>query len=461
MRYQSRQWMGVALATLFLLAGATARVRAEVPVPGTLQATLTTTKGCGTNVTYNVGDSFQILLQTNMNATGTLTIQRPDGTFTLFSNVALNGNTQYFLNRTVAAADAASAVCGARTLTLTVNAGSGATAQTFSATCVYNVACANVGGAIAANVTTDKGCGAGATYNAGATVQIFLQVGQTANATLTDIWPDNSQHIIFQNTPLQAGIQYFVTGGLSTTGLPSGTHTLAFHVVSPSNSALTGDATCQFTIGQVAGAIAADVHTDKGCGANATYTNGQSITVFVMAGQTALGTLTETLPGSSTPVTIFQNVTLQAGVQYFVTGTAGPPAGQRTLSLHLVSTTNSALTGDATCTFSVSGTVAGTVTADLHTNKGCNTGSTTIHFAQGEANTIFFTVGRNAIVSVTVQRPDGTFTILSNFAATAGVQYFINSSIAGINGNRTLTLNATATDGTGDTGQATCSYTVP
>jgi len=456
MRYQSRQWVGVALATLFLLSGATARVRAEVPVLAISQ--FTTTKGCGTNVNYNVGDSFQILFTVSTNATATLTLQRPDGTFTVFSNVALNGGVQYFLDRTVSAADATSTTCGARTLTLTATAGS----QTASMTCVYNVTCANVGGAVAVDVHTGKGCGAGATYNDGDTAQVFVSIASTGNftATLMDIWPDSSQHVVFQNVTLQGGVQYFVTGGLKTT--PAGVHSLAFHVVSQSNTTLTGDGTCGFTVAQVAGAIAADVHTNKNCGASAVFTVGETITVLMTAGQTSMATLTETPPGSSTPNIIFQNVMFQAGVQYFVTGTASTPTGTRNLHLHLISTTNSALTGDADCAFTVnSGSVGGTVTVDIHTNKGCTTSSTTVHFAQGEANTIFFTVGRNAIVNISVTRPDGTFTILSNFSATAGVQYFINSSIAAVDGMRTLTLNATATDGTGDTGQGTRMYTVP
>jgi len=233
-------------------------------------------------------------------------------------------------------------------------------------------------------------------------------------------------------------------------------------VVSNDTPGLTGDQTCTFTLGQVGGAIATDVHTDKGCSTNAntvTYNVGQQLTVFVQAGQTVSATLTETI-GSTTNV-IFQNVILQAGVQYFVTGTAAAPTGARNLHLHVVSTTNSALIGDDDCAFSVGGSVGGTVTAEVHTNKGCNQGTTVVHFAQGEANTIFFTVGRNSMVNLTVTRPDGTFSIISNFAATGGVQYFINSTTAAVNGDRTLTLNATATDGTGDTGQAVCGYKVP
>src|SRR5205085_7240511 len=114
MRYNFRQWMGVALATLLLFAGATARVRAAVQITQFI-----TTKGCGSNVVYNVGQSYQILFTVSENASVSLNITRNDGTFPIFTNFAATGGVHYFLNRTIDASAAAAAVCGDRTLTLT------------------------------------------------------------------------------------------------------------------------------------------------------------------------------------------------------------------------------------------------------------------------------------------------------------------------------------------------------
>jgi len=88
------------------------------------------------------------------------------------------------------------------------------------------------------------------------------------------------------------------------------------------------------------------------------------------------------------------------------------------------------------------------------TNHGCGPNAV---FQDGEGTAFDFSVARDSLVTLHLQRPDITLELLNNFSARAGFVYRV-SGVAGVPfGPRTVTVFATAGS---DTGQASCSYSV-
>jgi hypothetical protein len=97
---------------------------------------------------------------------------------------------------------------------------------------------------------------------------------------------------------------------------------------------------------------------------------------------------------------------------------------------------------------------SGPLTAELTTNKGC--GPTAL-FAQGEPTAFNYRVSKDALVTLRLQRPDGTMsTLLFNQAVPGGIVRTLNGVIGPPNGQRLLILDAVA--GT-ETAHAECAYT--
>jgi hypothetical protein len=87
-----------------------------------------------------------------------------------------------------------------------------------------------------------------------------------------------------------------------------------------------------------------EVRTDRGCGSQAVYQNGEVTRFFFSSSQTGNGRLTLAKPDGTT-LTLADR-TLLAGVTYTITGRIGLPNGTRTLTL-------TAGSASATCTYSL------------------------------------------------------------------------------------------------------------
>lgn len=86
------------------------------------------------------------------------------------------------------------------------------------------------------------------------------------------------------------------------------------------------------------------LRTDRGCGSQAVYQNGEVTRFFFSSSQTVNGRLTLAKPDGTTLT--LANQTLLGGATYTITGVIGLPAGTRTLTLTAGSAT-------ATCTYSL------------------------------------------------------------------------------------------------------------
>ena len=87
-----------------------------------------------------------------------------------------------------------------------------------------------------------------------------------------------------------------------------------------------------------------EVRTDRGCGSQAVYQNGETTQFFIRSNQTVHGRLTLVKPDGTT--TTLADQTLGGGITYVVTGRIGLPTGTRTLTL-------TAGAASATCTYSL------------------------------------------------------------------------------------------------------------
>jgi hypothetical protein len=94
-------------------------------------------------------------------------------------------------------------------------------------------------------------------------------------------------------------------------------------------------------------AQALDIRTDRGCGSQSVYQNGELVQFFFRSSQTVNGRLTLAKPDGTTLT--LANQTLIGGVTYTTTGRIGLPNGTRTLTL-------TAGSASATCTYSLGAT---------------------------------------------------------------------------------------------------------
>jgi hypothetical protein len=208
--------------------------------------------------------------------------------------------------------------------------------------------------------------------------------------------------------------------------------------------------------------LTATLTTDRGCGGSATYQNGETIRVRYSVSQNAIVTITLTRPDGFVLRPVFQQP-VPAGVTQEYVGTVGGVSGPRQLFLDATSTTGG--TASVECIYFGTGGPTtppppppppppGQLTASLITNRGC--GPTAI-FAKGELSEFRYQVSQSALVTLRLQRPDGTVsTLLLNQPAAGGVTYVFRGVIGDPPGQRLLTLNAVA--GT-LSAQVQCTYT--
>jgi hypothetical protein len=289
--------------------------------------------------------------------------------------------------------------------------------------------------ALTLNLSTDKGCGSGAVYQTGETTRFFFGSDSTTNATLTLEKPDGAS-TLFSGT-LQAGVTYVITG---TAGSPDGQRTLTL-------TAGTTSVTCAYGVGATPPpGLVLDVHTNKGCGASASFAVGETTQFIFSADQTVSATLTLLKPDGTT-TTLF-NGTLQAGVPQTISGTAGQPTGTRTLTL-------TSGTTSVTCTYDVVSSSA-VLTGSIRTNNGCG-----VSFLRGNPVSIIVNSSLDASAQVTLTRPDGSISVLFNGPVAAGDTTVATGTAGDPTGpNSTRTLSLTLTKPGFTTVTSTCTYDV-
>jgi len=202
-------------------------------------------------------------------------------------------------------------------------------------------------------------------------------------------------------------------------------------------------------------ALTATLTTDRGCGGSATYQNGETIRVSYSVSEAASVTITLTRPDGFVLRPVFQQF-VPAGVTRTYEATVGGVNGPRQLFLDAFSNTEHA---SVECIYYGTGGTPNPpppnpLTAQLETNKGC--GPTAV-YSLGEQSIFRYRVSKSALVTLRLQRPDGTIsTLVANQPLAAGVTGVVTGIIGAPLGQRILTLTAVAG---AETAQQQCTYT--
>jgi hypothetical protein len=187
-------------------------------------------------------------------------------------------------------------------------------------------------------------------------------------------------------------------------------------------------------------ALTLSLSTDKGCGSGAVFQIGETTNIFFGSDTTTNATLILTRPDGDS---LLFSGTLQASVTYVITGTAGSPAGPRTLTLTAGATS-------VTCSYGVGSTPPPGLELNLETSKGCGSGAS---FQVGETTQFQFSANQTVSATLTLAKPDGTTTTLFNGTLQADVPQTFTGTAGQPTGTRTLTLTSGATS-------VTCTYDV-
>lgn len=296
---------------------------------------------------------------------------------------------------------------------------------------------------LTASLATDRGCGASAVYNIGTSNRFLFSVSQNASVTLRLQRPDGSVSTFLANQPLVGGVMDAINGVI---GNPPGQRLLTLDAVA---GAQTAHMECTYTAQAVTSGLAVTLQTDRGCGATALYNIGEPITFSFSASQNAQVTLQLQRPDGTTSV-LLANQPVQGGVTQTLPGIIGNPPGQRRLILDAVAGSQ---TAHMECTYTAQA-VTSALMVNLSTNRGCGAGAV---FNLGEPITFSYSASQNAQVTLRLQRPDGTTSVLvANQPVQGGVTQTFQGIIGNPTGQRTLILDAVARS---QTAHAECTYT--
>src|SRR5438093_1505345 len=198
MRSTFRSGVGVTLVSLFLFVGGSLGTVASAQ---SLTASLATDRGCGSTALYNLGESNRILFSVSQNASVTLRLQRPDGTVSTFlANQPLLGGATYAINGVIGNP------LGQRLLPLDAVAGT----QTAHEECTYTAQA--VVSPLTVNLTTNRGCGAGAVFNIGEPITFSFSASQNAQLTLRLQRPDGTMSVLLATQPVTGGATQTLQG---------------------------------------------------------------------------------------------------------------------------------------------------------------------------------------------------------------------------------------------------------
>jgi hypothetical protein len=200
-----------------------------------------------------------------------------------------------------------------------------------------------------ANVTTNKGCGSGATFTVGDSIAITFSVTQGSSDTshLTLQLQNGSTTSTLFNQNVMGSHTFQISG---TIGSPSGTRTLTLNAtpVSPTTgSPITK--TCSYTVMSSQQTLTGSVSTQRGCGV--TFMPGDVINYFVTSSLSAHATVVLTRANVA-PQTLFDG-DVPAGTSFVAQRVASSTTGTRTITLTL--TKSGFPTVTATCTYDVQG----------------------------------------------------------------------------------------------------------
>jgi hypothetical protein len=198
----------------------------------------------------------------------------------------------------------------------------------------------------------------------------------------------------------------------------------------------------------------ADVTTNKGCGAGASFAVGDSIaiTFSVTQGSGDTSHLSLQLQNGSTTSSLF-NRDVMGSHTFQIFGTIGSPSGTRTLTL--TATPVSPTTGmqiTKPCSYTVMSSQQ-TLTGSVRTQRGCG-----VTFMPGDVINYFVTSSLSAHATVVLTRAGVPAQTLFDGDVPAGTSFVAQRAASSTTGTRTITL--TLTKSGFPTVTATCTYDV-
>jgi hypothetical protein len=200
-----------------------------------------------------------------------------------------------------------------------------------------------------AAVTTNKGCGSGATFVVGDSIAITFSVTQDSSDTshLTLQLQNGSSTTTLFNRDVLGSHTFQISG---TVGSPSGTRTLTLTAtpVSPTTGTQITKM-CSYTVTSSSQTLTGSVRTQRGCGV--TFMPGDIINYLVTSSLSAHATVVLTRAG--VPAQTLFDGDVPAGTSLVAQRVASSTTGTRTITLTLTKTGFPTVT--ATCTYDVQG----------------------------------------------------------------------------------------------------------
>jgi hypothetical protein len=200
-----------------------------------------------------------------------------------------------------------------------------------------------------ADVTTNKGCGSGASFAVGDSIAITFSVTQGTSDTshLTLQLQNGSTRSSLFNRDVMGSHTFQISGII---GSPSGTRTLALTAtpVSPTTG-MQITKMCSYTVTSSTQTLTGSVRTQRGCGV--TFMPGDVINYFVTSSLSAHATVV--LTRANVPSQTLFDGDVPAGTSFVAQRVASSTAGTRTITLTLTKTGFPTVT--ATCTYDVQG----------------------------------------------------------------------------------------------------------
>jgi hypothetical protein len=200
-----------------------------------------------------------------------------------------------------------------------------------------------------ADVTTNKGCGSGASFAVGDSIAITFSVTQGAGDTshLTLQLQNGSTRSSLFNRDVMGSHTFQISG---TIGSPSGTRTLSLTAtpVSPTMG-MQITKSCSYTVISSMQTLTGSVRTQRGCGV--TFMPGDVINYFVTSSLSAHATVV--LTRANVPSQTLFDGDVPAGTSFVAQRVASSTTGTRTITLTLTKMGFTTVT--ATCTYDVQG----------------------------------------------------------------------------------------------------------
>jgi len=385
---------------------------------GPLQLSLSTNKGCG--AVFKDGDPITIWFRAGKAATLNMVNVKPNGQSTMpVTNLSANAGWIYRIDSSVGAP------LGTRTLRLTARAGD----VTDSVECSFSVISSGPA-PIVAHLSTDRGCGDNTVYQRGEPLTVTWSVEEDATVRLVNVRPDG-ETVLRDNFQAQANQVYTETGNA---GSLVGSRTLRLTAASGDR---TGFTECAFRVVESipTGPVIARFETNKGCGSNAIFQDGDPITYLIQLNEAGRVTLTNFRPNGAS--ILLNDVPVDANTLIHLDRLVGQPTGTRNLRLEVRTATR---TVAQECSYEViNHPIDNTIAIALNTNRGVGNSAV---FRTDESMQVNFTLSTHAFVRVRIVGPFSTQTLLNNYEVDGNHPVHLVLDVGEPVGMRTIVIDA-------------------